>query len=70
MNPLTKTIEVFRRAQAGWVLLSTHGGGESVRAEPFEAIAIGLPELWGGDGEQAPFPITLVRDPLRPPDLR
>jgi Uma2 family endonuclease len=47
INPRTKTLEVFRRAENGWVLLSTHGGAESVRAEPFDAIAIDLPELWG-----------------------
>jgi Uma2 family endonuclease len=47
INPQTKTLEVFRRAENGWILLSTHGGDESVRAEPFEAVAIDLPELWG-----------------------
>jgi Uma2 family endonuclease len=47
INPQTKTLEVFRRAENGWVLLSTHGGNEAVRAEPFEAVAIELAELWG-----------------------
>ena len=47
VNPLTKTLEVFRRAQAGWVLASTHGGDDAVRAEPFETFEIQLPELWG-----------------------
>ena len=47
VNPLTKTLEVFRRGEGGWILLSTHGGDDAVRAEPFEAIAIELPELWG-----------------------
>jgi Uma2 family endonuclease len=46
INPQTKTLEVFRRAESAWILLSTHGGDESVRAEPFEALAIELPELW------------------------
>ena len=47
INPQTKTLEVFRRGENGWTLLSTHGGDEPVRAEPFEAIAIELSELWG-----------------------
>jgi len=47
INPQTKTLEVFRRAEDGWILLFTHGGDESVQAEPFEAIAIELPALWG-----------------------
>jgi Uma2 family endonuclease len=47
INPETRTLEVFRRAENRWILLSTHGGEESVRAEPFEAIAIVLPDLWG-----------------------
>jgi Uma2 family endonuclease len=47
INPQARTLEVFRRAEKGWTLLSTHGGEESVRAEPFEAIAIVLPDLWG-----------------------
>ncbi len=48
INPLTRTIEVFRRTANGWILLSIHGGDDSaLRAEPFEAIAIELPELWG-----------------------
>ena len=47
IKPQTRTLEAFRRAESGWTLLSTYGGDESVRAEPFEAVAIELPELWG-----------------------
>lgn len=47
VNPLTKTLEVFRRAPGGWVLLATHGGDESVRAEPFDTFELQLAELWG-----------------------
>ena len=50
VNPLTKTLEVFRRAQAGWVLLATHGGDDAVRAEPFDTFELQLPELWGDVG--------------------
>lgn len=48
INPLTRTIEVFRRTENAWILRSTHGGDEtSFHAEPFDAITIELPELWG-----------------------
>ena len=47
INPQARTLEAYRRAQTGWSLLSTHGGEEPVRAEPFEAVAIDLSELWG-----------------------
>ena len=47
INPQTRTLEGFRRAENGWILLSTHGGDEAVRAAPFEAIAIELSGLWG-----------------------
>jgi hypothetical protein len=47
IKPQTKTVEVFRRTESGWILLSTHGGDEGVRAEPFDAVAIELPDLWG-----------------------
>ena len=50
INPQTRTLEVFRRGEGGWSLLSTHGGDELVRAEPFDAIALELGELWGDQG--------------------
>jgi len=30
-----------------WTILATHAGNAVVRAEPFDAIELGLPALWG-----------------------
>ena len=47
VNPATKTLEVFRRDGARWLLAATHGGDAIVRAEPFDAIELDLLPLWG-----------------------
>jgi Uma2 family endonuclease len=50
VNPLAPTLEVLRLEGGRWVLLATHGGQETVRAEPFEAVTIELPAVWGESG--------------------
>ena len=47
VNPLSRTLEVFRRSPEGWLLLATHAEDERVRAEPFDAIELELGVLWG-----------------------
>ncbi len=47
INPATRTLEVFRREGASWVLAATHADDAIVRAEPFDAIEIDLLHLWG-----------------------
>ena len=51
VDPLARTLEVFRRESSGWRLTATHAGAETVRAEPFDAVPLGLGVLWLG---QAP----------------
>jgi Uma2 family endonuclease len=51
VDPLARTLEVLRREPSGWRLLATHAGAETVRAEPFDAVPLGLGVLWLG---QAP----------------
>jgi len=51
VEPRTQTLEVFRREPAGWLLTVTHGNGEVVRAEPFDAVPLRLGSLWLGCGE-------------------
>ena len=46
VNPATRTLEVFGRQQARWLLAAAYGDAEIVRAEPFEAIAIEFARLW------------------------
>jgi Uma2 family endonuclease len=46
VDPLARTLEVYRLENARWVVLATHGGDDVVRAEPFEAIEIALDSWW------------------------
>ena len=47
VNPLSRTLEVFRREGAAWMLVGAHGGEGVVRVEPFDAIEWELGRLWG-----------------------
>jgi len=46
VDPLQQTLEVFRLEGRRWVLISTHGGAEAVRAEPFEALELDMSRWW------------------------
>jgi Uma2 family endonuclease len=46
IDPLQRSLEVYRLEQGRWFLVATHGGDEVVRAEPFDAIEIPLSSLW------------------------
>jgi Uma2 family endonuclease len=45
-DPLARTLEVYRLQNGQWVVASTHGGSESVRAEPFAAVELDLARWW------------------------
>ncbi len=49
VNPLSETLEVMRLEAGRWTLLATHAGDAVVRAEPFDAIELGLFRWWGRD---------------------
>ncbi len=46
VDPLAHTLEVYRLADGRWVVVSTHGGDDVVRAEPFDAVALRLARWW------------------------
>jgi Uma2 family endonuclease len=46
VDPLQRTLEVFRNQGGRWTLLSTHADEDKVRAEPFDAIELELSALW------------------------
>ena len=48
IDPLAMTLEAYRLEGARWLLLRTWAGEDRVRAEPFDAIELRLPALWGG----------------------
>lgn len=47
IDPVWKSLEVFRLADGCWLLLGMHRDDERVRAEPFEAVELELTPLWG-----------------------
>lgn len=46
VDPLTKTLEVFRLESGRWMLLATFRDDALVRAEPFDVIELELAALW------------------------
>jgi Uma2 family endonuclease len=46
VDPLARTLEVYRLEGSHWVLVDTYDGEEPVHAEPFEAIALDLNRWW------------------------
>jgi Uma2 family endonuclease len=46
VEPVLKTIEVYRLENARWSLLATYGEGDKMRGEPFEAIEIDLARIF------------------------
>lgn len=46
INPLTRTLEVYRLDSQHWMLLDTFEEDSVVRAEPFDAIELSLAVLW------------------------
>jgi Uma2 family endonuclease len=46
VDPVARMLEVLRPEAGHWVLVGTHAGDETVRAEPFAEIELALPDLW------------------------
>jgi len=46
VSPVLRSVEVYRRADIGWLLLATFEGDAVVRAEPFDAVELDLAGLW------------------------
>ncbi len=46
VDPIERTLEIFRNKDHSWLLVASHEGTEKVRAEPFEAIELDLSILW------------------------
>jgi Uma2 family endonuclease len=47
LDPIARTLEIFRLEATTWLLAATHGGDDVVRAEPFDAIELRLSQVWG-----------------------
>jgi Uma2 family endonuclease len=46
VDPLLRTLEVYRLEKGHWLVVANHGGDEHVRAEPFDALEIALARWW------------------------
>jgi Uma2 family endonuclease len=46
VDPIARTLEVLRLEAGRWVIVSTHAGDVTLRAEPFAEIEIALADLW------------------------
>ena len=46
VDPKVRTLEVFRLDASHYLALATHAGEATVRAEPFDALALELHVLW------------------------
>jgi len=46
VSPPLRTVEVFRRADIGWLLVNVFRGDVVVSAEPFDAVPLDLAGLW------------------------
>jgi len=46
VNPIAKTLEVYRLSGSNWVLLHTYVSDDVVRAEPFAQVAIAIERWW------------------------
>jgi len=47
VEPVARTVEVYRLDGDGYRLVGTFGGDDAVRAEPFDAVEIPIAFLWG-----------------------
>jgi len=46
VDPLLRTLEVYRLERQQWVVASTHGGADSVHAEPFATVELDMSRWW------------------------
>ncbi len=49
VDPGTRTVEVFRRAESHWLLVGSFASDPRARLEPFEAFEFNLQRLWVDD---------------------
>ena len=46
VDPILRTLEVYRLEDGRWVVASTQAGAEQIRADPFEAVALDMRRWW------------------------
>jgi Uma2 family endonuclease len=56
LDPLARTLEVFRLEAGHWVRIGAHAGSETVRAAPFDAVELEMARWWDGPDEPTQQP--------------
>jgi Uma2 family endonuclease len=56
VDPIGRTLEVYRSDGGRWILISTHADADEVRAEPFDAIELALRDWWVPEPDEEPTP--------------
>jgi hypothetical protein len=46
VDPIPRTIEVYRLEGERWVVAATHAGSDPARLEPFEAVELEVGRWW------------------------
>jgi Uma2 family endonuclease len=46
VDPLLRTVEVYRLEEGRWVVAAVHGGDSPARIEPFEAVELDVARWW------------------------
>lgn len=46
VDPLMRTLEVYRLEGHHWIVAGTYGGAEAIQAEPFAALTLDLSRWW------------------------
>ncbi len=46
VEPIVRTIEVYRLEAGRWIAVATHGGSEPARIEPFEDVELEIARWW------------------------
>jgi Uma2 family endonuclease len=46
VDPLARTLEIYRLEDGRWIVVTTHGGDDIVRPEPFDTLEIPLERWW------------------------
>jgi len=58
IDPIGRTLEVFRLEKDRWILVSTHAEDEKIRVEPFDAIELALADWWTAPSDEETHPET------------
>ncbi|HEV7734500.1 MAG TPA: Uma2 family endonuclease [Candidatus Binatia bacterium] len=46
VDPLARTLEIYRLEAGRWIVVANHGGDDRVRAEPFDAVELAIARWW------------------------